>query len=142
MKSIVGGAVIVQDNAKHCLKVPLCGTFPLTRNAVAFLTSCSVFEGKEYFAACERRLVGFAPSTPTKGCEAPFGNPLFAFFICLTNYNLLFKSCSRHLSNASFCSLVRLGIPLIRPPLLRIFLFIARNSNRPEILSEVYCLPS
>ena len=38
--------------------------------------SQNVGAGK-YFALCGERLRGFAPLTPTKGCEAPFGNPLF-----------------------------------------------------------------
>jgi len=46
------------------------------RNAVAFLTSFTVFEGKGYFALCGGRLRGFAPKTPTKGDTVPFGNPL------------------------------------------------------------------
>ena len=41
------------------------------RKPVGFLTSFPVLEGKEYFAACERRLRDSVPKNPAKGCAHP-----------------------------------------------------------------------
>jgi len=64
-KNSLSRALLRQRSAKNKSKL----LFPS-------FASQNVGAGK-YFALCGERFRGFAPKNPTKGCEAPFGNPLF-----------------------------------------------------------------
>ena len=67
-KNRVDAEIMLKTKASFCFQVLLRKTLAQETKRKRLVKD---------FALCGERFRGVAPKNPTKGCEAPFGNPLF-----------------------------------------------------------------